>query len=163
MKSFISRLLTLACAGALGAAVFGCDYARMNNDEAIDLYQVELPPTPSTAIPIGGGINALRLADIEALKNPLPPSPETVERGKIAYEIYCSHCHGPEAKGFGTVGQSFAPLPTDLHGRYVQSQNDGLLYTRLSLGYLRHPPMYSTVPEEDRWALVTFIRSLKSD
>jgi hypothetical protein len=60
------------------------------------------------------------------------------------------------------VGQSFSPLPAALKDLYVQSQADGMLFKKISLGFQRHPPMAYTVSEEDRWALVHFIRTLKT-
>jgi mono/diheme cytochrome c family protein len=161
MKFTHARLLSSICIMAVaGLLFFGCDYARMNNDEAVDLYETELPDSPGDAIPIDGGLNALKLADLQKLSNPLASNAGAVVRGRAAYQTYCSQCHGPNAKGFGTVGQSFAPLPADLHAQVVQSQSDGQLYARISLGYRRHPAMYSTVTDRDRWSLVSFIRSL---
>jgi len=60
----------------------------------------------------------------------------------------------------GTVGQSFSPLPTDLRSPYVQSQRDGEIYAKIRLGYRRHPPLYSTISENDTWAVVKYLRSL---
>ena len=162
MKTTVMRILA-GVLGLMGAGLLfsGCNYARMNNDEAIDLYEEEMPETPLNAIPLSGGVNALLLADAAKLNNPLIADTANVQRGQAAYQVYCSQCHGPEAQGFGTVGQSFAPLPTNLHGNYVQQQSDGQIFARMSLGFKRHPPMYWTVSERKRWEIVTFIRSLE--
>jgi hypothetical protein len=58
------------------------------------------------------------------------------------------------------VGQSFAPLPTDLADPRVQAQADGELFAKVSLGYRRHPPLADTVSEPDRWAVIAYVRSL---
>ncbi|HBD10320.1 MAG TPA: hypothetical protein DCZ69_18890 [Syntrophobacteraceae bacterium] len=138
----------------------GCDYGRMKDDEAINTYQTSLPDMPSKTIPTEGGIERLREAVPADLKNPLPHTQEVVERGKERYGTYCLQCHGPAGNGFGTVGQSFAPLPTDLTGSYVQKQSDGGLYAKIGLGFRRHPPLAGTVSEQDRWAIIHYLRSL---
>ena len=139
---------------------FGCDYGRMREDEAVDLYELPMPEMPSESVPIHGGLNELRAADLEKLSNSLPDTRETVALGARNYGYYCDHCHGPEGRGYGTVGQSFAPLPTNLRNDYVQLQSDGMIYYRVSMGFLRHPPLYFTVSKNDRWAIIRFIRTL---
>ena len=39
---------------------------------------------------------------------------ELIERGKIAYLIYCSNCHGQDATGNGPVAQLLTVPPSDL-------------------------------------------------
>ena len=139
----------------------GCDYGRMNDQESIRTYETSLPPMPPGTIPAGGGIENLRTSDPGSLKNPLPPGPAAVERGKQAYANYCVMCHGPRADGNGTVGQSFAPLPSNLRESPVQEQSDGELFYKISMGFGRHPDLASTVLELDRWAVIHYLRSLK--
>jgi hypothetical protein len=139
----------------------GCDYARMRNQEDVRTYEKEMPAMDSRAIPGQGGYNVLVNADPAELKNPLPLNPETVHRGWLAYAYFCIHCHGPYADGNGTVGQSFAPLPSNLKDPAVQDQSDGELYSKILLGFGRHPVLYTTVSEQDAWAAVNYIRSLK--
>ncbi len=141
--------------------VSGCDYARMRNQEAVKTYKKKMPEMDARTIPGSGGYNVLRTADPAGLKNPLPVNADTVERGGRAYGYFCIQCHGPKADGNGTVGQSFAPLPTDLTSTRVQVQSDGQLFRKILLGSGRHPVLYTTVSEEDTWAIVNFIRSLK--
>jgi mono/diheme cytochrome c family protein len=142
------------------SVLFGCDYARMRNDDAVNPLQAQMPEMPKTIIPFAGGVNELRDMDPEKLLNPFPTTPEVVAMGAERYKFYCIQCHGPSGRGFGTVGQSFSPLPTNLRGREVQTQSDGVLFYKVSLGWLRHPPLYDTVSENERWAIIHYIRSL---
>jgi mono/diheme cytochrome c family protein len=137
----------------------GCDYGRMKEDEAINTYQTSLPDMPAKTIPTADGIERLKEAVPRDLKNSLPNT-QVVDRGKERYGFFCIQCHGLTGNGFGTVGQSFAPLPTDLTGSYVQKQSDGGLYAKIGLGFRRHPPMATTVSEADRWAIIHYLRSL---
>jgi len=141
-------------------AVSGCDYARMTDDEAIETYGRKMPETPGYTVPVTGGIEKLKVADPQSLINPLPATPDAVARGRLAYGYYCLHCHGPLADGNGTVGQSFSPLPTDLHGPIVQQLTDGELFSNISLGYKRCPSLALTVAAKDRWAIIDYLRTL---
>jgi mono/diheme cytochrome c family protein len=132
----------------------------MTNDEALQTHEAALPPMPTGTVPTTGGLEAVRRADAKGLRSPFPPSPELQERGRLAYANYCVPCHGPNADGNGTVGQSFAPLPTDLADPRVQEQADGELFAKVSLGFRRHPPLADTVSEADRWAVIAYVRSL---
>ncbi len=152
--------MPLLCSVLMFSILCGCDYARMKDDEARQTYETQFPEMPTKAIPVSGGLQVLRETDPETLKNPLPFNEATVERGRVAYFRYCAQCHGKKADGNGTVGQSFAPLPSNLASAEVQEHSDGLLFVRLSLGFKRQPPLAATVAEEDRWAVIHYIRSL---
>jgi mono/diheme cytochrome c family protein len=141
----------------------GCDYARMYDQESVRTYKKQIPEMPPETIPTTGGFQILNKAEPKSLKNRLAYNKESVEQGKEAYGYFCVHCHGPKADGNGTVGQSFAPLPTNLTDLTVQEQSDGELFSKISLGFGRHPPLASTVFEADRWAVVNYIRFLKKE
>jgi len=146
---------------AIGAFLLcGCDYARMSDQESLRPYEIAFPEMPAGSIPVNGGINILREAKPGSLHNPVPITRASVNEGEIRYGYYCIMCHGAKADGNGTVGQSFYPLPTNLAGSYVQKQKDGELFYKISLGYRRHPPLFYTVAETDRWLIISYIRFL---
>ena len=139
----------------------GCNYGRMNEQESVRTYEKEMPEIPPGTIPVSGGVEVLSRTDPRDLKNPVPPAAAAVARGKEAYFNFCVQCHGPKADGNGTVGQSFAPLPTNLTGPQVLEQSDGELFLKISLGFGRHPALASTVSGQDRWAIIRYLRALK--
>jgi mono/diheme cytochrome c family protein len=139
----------------------GCDYGRMNDQESVRTYEKKMPNSPQGTIPISGGVEVLSRTEPKDLKNPLPSNAAAVSQGKEAYFNFCVQCHGPKADGNGTVGQSFAPLPANLTDPQVLGQSDGEIFYKVSLGYGRHPALASTVAEQDRWAIVNYLRSLK--
>jgi cytochrome c5 len=138
----------------------GCDYDRMSEQESVRTYEAKIPEMPARSIPVTGGIAQLRSAHPRKMKNPLPRTEDVIARGKTGYGYFCIMCHGPKADGRGTVGQSFAPLPMDLRSAYVQGQDDGFLFYKISLGFKRHPPLATTVSQEDCWAIIHYMRSL---
>jgi len=148
-------LLFLLCAPG------GCNYGRMNDQESVRTYEKKMPDSPPGTIPISGGIEVLSRTEPKDLKNPVPPTAPAISQGKTAYFNYCVHCHGPKADGNGTVGQSFAPLPSNLTDPQVLDQSDGELFSKISLGFGRHPALANTVSETDRWSIISYLRSLK--
>ena len=135
-------------------------YGRMRDDEALNTFQMSLPVMPKGTVPLGGGIESLKKSDPDKLINPLPLTRAVIDRGRKCYGFYCVQCHGPGLNGMATVGQSFYPLPTDLMDPRVQSQKDGELLQKLSLGYKRQPPLHATVAREDLWAIIRYIRAI---
>jgi mono/diheme cytochrome c family protein len=138
-----------------------CNYNRMKDQASVRTYKEEMPDMDSRTVPLTDGFQVLKTADPKTLRNPLPTTGASVSEGKKAYLYYCVQCHGPQANGAGTVGQSFSPLPSDLKSADVQSLTDGELYSRIRLGYQRHPTLYTTIPENNAWAVVNFIRTLR--
>ena len=138
----------------------GCDYGRMKDDEALRTFKTAMPEMPKRTIPTTGGIEVLRQSTPDDLRNPLPDSVEVADLGKERYGFYCIQCHGPKTDGYGTVGQSFAPLPANLAAPDIQALTDGDLFYRISLGFNRHPPMWFTASEEERWAIIRYMRRL---
>ncbi len=160
-RTVLMFLAAIAMLIALTCLLVGCDYARMKDQESIRTYESQMPEGVEGTIPIGGGIAVLKSEGPSKIRNPLPSTPEVIERGRTAYGYFCVMCHGPKLDGNGTVGQSFSPLPADLISPYVQQQNDGTLFYRISLGYKRHPPLASTMAVEDRWAAIGYIQSVR--
>ncbi len=160
-KIFALRLTALLILAVFAAcSMFGCNYSRMRDDEAVEAYNDEFPKMPKKSIPVDGGIWIEREADPVSLVNPLPQTGEITGMGAERYKFYCVQCHGPRADGHGTVGQSFAPLPANLKEALVQNQSDGELFYKIRFGYKRHPALFSTMSNEETWALIRYIRTL---
>jgi hypothetical protein len=95
-------------------------------------------------------------------KNPLPVTKETMLRGQQRFNVYCSPCHDRTGKGRGIVAQrSQGWPPTDLHDRRVKGFNDGEIYNIITAGRRSMPAYRFQIPEQDRWAIVTYVRALQ--
>ncbi|HME43144.1 MAG TPA: c-type cytochrome [Syntrophorhabdales bacterium] len=156
-----TRVMLQGFALLMFALLCGCDYGRMYDQDVIKTYGQKMPEIDARTIPVQDGFQTLVAADPNQLKNPLQYSKASAEQGALAYSYFCVQCHGPKADGNGTVGQSFVPLPADLSSQVVQDQSDGELYAKIRLGFKRHPKLFTTVSDEDTWAVVVYIRSLK--
>ena len=96
----------------------------------------------------------------KAKKNPLPADKKVVEQGEKVAKLNCVACHGAKGKGDGAAAAALNPKPADWTSSRVQSETDGELFWKISNGRGPMPP-WKHLPENDRWALVRYIRSLK--
>lgn len=140
-------------------------HGRMRETPAVKPYEEPLLIKEAGLVPVGGGEAIYRAtagSDLQAPVDMLQPA--VIARGKAVYRIYCAQCHGYNYDGNGTVGQSFAPLPTDLRSARVQNSSPGELFKSLSYGIPdgRQPPLHATITFEDRWKVVAFVKSLAS-
>lgn len=140
-----------------------CDYGRMWETPAVRPHEKEILVMPGGSVPFDGGEETLRATPAEDLKSPVAQDdPSVIEHGGTLYLTFCAQCHGRYYDGNGTVGQSFAPLPTDLRTVKVQSLSEGVLFKEISYGVAngRQPPLASTIDEYDRWQIIAHVKSL---
>jgi len=95
----------------------------------------------------------------KAKKNPLPANAATVAQGKKMADVNCVSCHGAKGKGDGAAAAALNPKPADWTSKKVQAESDGEIFWKLSTGR-GAMPSWKFLPENDRWALVGYIRSL---
>ena len=93
-------------------------------------------------------------------KNPLPSDKKFVEQGSKLAQVNCVACHGAKGKGDGAAAVALNPKPADWTSKRVQDESDGELFWKISNGRGAMPP-WKHLPEQDRWALIRYIRSLK--
>jgi mono/diheme cytochrome c family protein len=85
--------------------------------------------------------------------NPLQNDPDAVAAGAILFEQHCAECHGDAARG-GKKGPS-------LRAAEVQDTTAGAIFWILTNGVVRKGmPVWSKLPEPQRWQLVRYIKSL---
>ena len=86
-------------------------------------------------------------------KNPYEGDPNALLAGKKLYVQHCAECHGADAQGLRNAVSLRAPD--------VQNATPGELVWFLRNGNLFHGmPSWSGLPEQRRWQLVTYIKSL---
>ena len=85
--------------------------------------------------------------------NPLQDDPEAIAAGRILFEDHCQECHGASGER-GKHGPN-------LRVPEVQNATSGTLFWLLSGGVVRKGmPVWSKLPEAQRWQLVRYLKSL---
>lgn len=85
--------------------------------------------------------------------NPLANDTDAVAAGGVLFEEHCEECHGKEG-----MGGKKAP---SLRAEEVQNAAPGAIFWILSNGVVRKKmPVWSKLPEPERWQLVCYIKSL---
>ena len=138
-------------------------YGRMRETPAVRPYEDPLLIKETGLVPVNGGEAIYRVSAGIDIQPPIDMTQSAViDRGKAVYLIYCAQCHGHNYDGKGTVGQSFAPLPTDLRSTKVQDSPAGVLFQNVSYGIPdgRQPPLHATITVDDRWSVISYLKSL---
>ena len=95
----------------------------------------------------------------KARKNPLASDNKAIEQGEKVAKINCVSCHGAKGKGDGAAAVALNPKPADWTSQKVQAESDGEIFWKISNGRGAMPP-WKHLAENDRWALIRYIRSL---
>jgi mono/diheme cytochrome c family protein len=86
-------------------------------------------------------------------RNPMAHDPDASVAGLKLFQLHCSNCHG-----IGGEGTRRAP---SLAGPQMQRATPGEVFWILTNGVVRHGmPSWSKLPEQQRWQIVSFLKSL---
>ena len=97
----------------------------------------------------------MRRASAKAEKNPYAGQAAAVDAGKAVYSSTCITCHGPAGQGTGNV-------PPLVKGA-AQSASDGEIFWYITKGDIENGmPSWKSLPEEQRWQVVTYIKALST-
>ncbi|MGA1488671.1 MAG: c-type cytochrome [Planctomycetota bacterium] len=90
----------------------------------------------------------------------------TLARGQDRFGVYCSPCHGLSGHGDGMVrqrseaiGQTWLVL--DVSAERARTYPIGQLYNIITNGISTMPSYRATIPVEDRWAIVAYVKALQ--
>ena len=89
------------------------------------------------------------------LNGTMAQSKGNASAGKITYEKWCSGCHGKQGEGIGN-------MPSLRDAKYMSSRTDLDLFQKITSGGqgTGMPPFSSRLPEEERWNVIAYIRTL---
>ncbi|MFO0556179.1 MAG: cytochrome c [Polyangiaceae bacterium] len=97
---------------------------------------------------------------------PFEVTDATVDRGEDRFNIYCAPCHDKTGAGNGLVAQrsggAFAGLPNLATDGRLKKMPDGEIFQTISHGKARMPAYGAQIPEQDRWAIVSWVRVLQN-
>jgi len=92
-------------------------------------------------------------ADAKRAKNPY--ASKDVSEAKPVYQSRCAGCHGPNGEGSGNI-------PSLASGK-AHSAPDGEVFWYITKGDINNGmPSWQSLPEADRWKLVTLIKNLSA-
>jgi mono/diheme cytochrome c family protein len=134
-KSLSRCALVLSAYLGIAAAQSEHEHSKYKNDAQV---YAELAKAPKKAV---------------ARNNPLEKDPDAVMAGGKLFDMHCVECHGDLAEGT-KKGPSLRADP-------VQRATSGTLFWLLTNGVVRRGmPVWSKLPEPQRWQLVSYIKSL---
>jgi glucose/arabinose dehydrogenase len=88
-------------------------------------------------------------------KNPFAAQKNAVAAGAKAYATSCAPCHGPAGQGTGNI--------PDLAQGPTQVAPEGEVFWFITTGSVNNGmPAWGNLPEEQRWQIVSFLKSLKN-
>ena len=142
-RSAMLRLIIIVCACAFGSSAYVASAQQKSNP-------------PSTNGEKWNYDEIKKAPEKSRLKhNPLENDPEAVRAGGKLFQEHCAECHGVKGEG----GKWAPSLLRD----EVQQASPGTLFWILTNGVGWHGmPVWSKLPEPQRWQIVTFLKSFKS-
>ncbi|MBI4320372.1 MAG: cytochrome c [Chloroflexi bacterium] len=168
---FIPRTrLVLIAVQALLVAAAGCIpsgpsypfdiFPEMHYSAAVRRQEPPRLDPPAGAVPIVGRSPGLE----RQLENPVPRTPDNVQRAAELYQINCRACHGVAGRGNGLMAGYFAQAglsaPSDFANTIASGRTDSQIYFVVENGLSGMPPWRNLLSAEERWLLVHFVRSV---
>ena len=94
--------------------------------------------------------------------NPLKGDAGSIATGKTLWNQHCASCHGKTGLGDGSKSAQLETTPPDFSKAAFQGQTDGAIHFKTAEGRGDMPAFKKKIPDqEDIWALVNFMRTLK--
>ena len=101
-------------------------------------------------------------AKYKTMKNAASGDAASANVGKMLYAKHCKSCHGGTGLGDGPKASSMKTKIGSFKDAKFQGQTDGEIYYQTYVGRDEMTPFDKKIPEEeDRWAVVNFLRTLK--
>lgn len=101
--------------------------------------------------------------EAKAIKNPVPATAESSERGKQIYTVRCVVCHGEKGDGKGTLSANLAVKPANFTDKEMMaSMTDGEIFWKITNGRGAMPSWKETLKDNERWDIVNLIRSFSA-
>ncbi|GMV49425.1 MAG: hypothetical protein NBKEAIPA_03211 [Nitrospirae bacterium] len=102
-----------------------------------------------------------KLESLRSLQNPLPNTPEIVEKGKALYhgKGTCVNCHGVNGGGDGPGAKGLTPPPRNFqHHGFWRHRSDGELYYIIQNGSpgTAMAPFGGILTDEEIWSLIRY-------
>lgn len=102
--------------------------------------------------------------DAKKVKNPIPPTQETLADAEQIFTDNCVLCHGEKGLGDGPGAKTIKVKPANFtDAKMMAAETDGSLFWKMSNGRGPMPSWKDTLTDKERWELVGYIRKLTKD
>ena len=101
--------------------------------------------------------------------NPLENNIDNLSEGQALYGIFCTHCHGPDGAGGGSITHPiYSAVPH--YNDNKQQRRSGETMSELKAGHIFHAITYglnamgphaSQITEKERWQIVLYVQELQ--
>ncbi|HEX3179150.1 MAG TPA: c-type cytochrome [Methylomirabilota bacterium] len=161
---FLLVLAVIAGAGALLGAVVVFRFVNNMTQTARIQPGERVFAMPAGVVPRGGELIIPReQRDVAAkVPNPVKATRESIAIGRERFAVFCTPCHGPEAKGgvTGPVATKFIPPPDLTNAELHRQRTDGYWHSYIMVGGAVMPAYGEAVSSEEAWHIVNYVRSL---
>jgi mono/diheme cytochrome c family protein len=100
-------------------------------------------------------------AKYKDMKSPSKSTEASVKAGEALYKKNCASCHGKTGLGDGVKSKTLKTFPGDFSSADFQKQTDGELFYKTKFGRDEMPKFDKKIPDEDIWAMVNYMHSIK--
>lgn len=165
MMKYVFLLLLLVLGGVASVLALNVGVRWSHNmftSQRVAPGEMVFPMPPGSVARSGGELYYPKEARdaAAARKNPVPATPESVEKGGRFFSIYCTPCHGPSGKGDGLVAAKFVPAADLTNPELQKVRTDGYWHSYLSVGGAVMPAYGEALSPEERWDVVNYLRTL---
>lgn len=177
-------LRSILIISVVSVALTGC-FQRSSNEPNVELIQDmmidpavkaqdfdhDMPGKRANRLPPEGTVpmnwtpypNYLNDDQAKDFKNPIVANKDILAKGQKLYQIYCAVCHGTTGYGNGTVADVSLVKPPSLLAQKIKQWTDGQINHLITKGRGLMGAYESQIPsQDDRWALVHYIRHLQN-
>ena len=95
------------------------------------------------------------------LVNPLPRTQPVLQEGRTVYNQHCAVCHGLLGTGTPSLTSAYGAKPANLQAQTIRDYPDGKIYHVIMKGKNAMPSYAADLTEEERWAVVHYVRVLQ--
>ncbi len=130
---------------------------QMEHQVSIGFQQGPRLAAPAAAVPVQGPV----LIAGQPASTPYPATADSLQRGKVLYDLTCVVCHGASGDGNGRLSGFFVPKPADLTSARTQAFSDSQIFLVITQGFGAMPSLAENLDVQNRWDVINYVRSLK--
>ena len=142
-------------------------FPEMHYQQSYRVQEPPMIPTPHGSVPTSGREIPPDYGAAMAMVNPFVGNPEAIQVGERLFRINCAACHGPGGDGVSPVGKKFAesgvrPPPSLVAKNSAAAASpDGFIFGVITNGIGNMPALWKLLPPDERWAIITYLRTLQ--